>query len=310
MNHDVVIAGGGPAGLSAALVLGRARKRVLLCDAGTPRNAAAVGVHNFVTRDGISPPDFRAAARSDLVAYPSVETRDVRVVDVAPEAGRTPEERLLRVTLEDGTTSLARRVLLATGVVDAPPEIPGLREAWGKSAFQCPYCHGWEVRDRPWGALATSDYLAGWALLLLGWTSQLAVFTDGRELGGEVTARLTRAGVRIATARIARAAPGAAPGGGMELATGERVPCEVLFAHPPQRPTPLVERLGLALDERGFASVDERKESSMPRVHVAGDASTMMQGAVIAAAAGTVAGVAMNHLLTLEDVERLRAATP
>ncbi len=305
MNHDVVVVGGGPAGLSAALLLGRARKRVLLCDAGTPRNAHAVGVHNFVTRDGISPRDFRAAARADLLAYPSVETRDARVVDVVPEVSEATGERLLRVTLEDGESTLARRVLLATGVVDVPAEIPGLHECWGKTAFQCPYCHGWEVRDRPWGVLATSDETAAWSLVLLGWTSTLAVFTDGRPLAADIAAQLTQAGARVVTDKIARVAPGIDPSGHVALITGEQVPCDALFAHPAQRPTALVTRLGLALDPKGYVTVVEpSKESSMPGVHVVGDASTMMQAAIVAAGAGTMGAAVINHALTLEDLKR------
>ena len=292
-DHDVVIAGGGPSGLAAALILGRARKRVLLCDAGVPRNAAAVGVHNFVTRDGISPRDFRAAAHADLRAYPSVEAREVRVVDVARD------DTLLRVTFEGGATSSTRRVILATGLVDVPPEIPGLREVWGRSAFVCPYCHGWEVRDRPWGVLVTSDALATWALLLLGWTSELVAFTEGSELSGDAARGLVQAGVRVVTEKIARV-----DAGSVELGSGERVRTDALFVQPAQRPTPLVERLGLALTDGKFVVVDERKESSMAGVHVVGDASTQMQAAILAASAGTMAGAIVNHALVLEDVKR------
>ncbi|MES2641695.1 MAG: NAD(P)/FAD-dependent oxidoreductase [Myxococcota bacterium] len=301
MHQDVILVGGGPAGLSAALMLGRARKRTLLLDAGPARNARAVGVHNFVTRDGISPRDFRAAAHADLRAYPSVEAREARVVDIARDGDR------LHVTLEDGTVETTRRVLLSTGIVDVPPPIPGLAEVWGTSAFQCPYCHGWEGQDQPWGVYVTADALAPWALLLLGWTSRLTVFTDGRTLSAEVLAQFAEAGVRVETRSIARLHSDAGHLQQIEVEGGEIVSATSLFLRPEQRPTAIVTRLGLALDDQGLVKVSEMKESSMPGVHVAGDATTMFQGAVAAAAAGTMAAAMMNHGLTHEDVvARLR----
>ncbi|MDO9280698.1 MAG: NAD(P)/FAD-dependent oxidoreductase [Pseudomonadota bacterium] len=301
MHHDVILVGGGPAGLSAALMFGRARKRALLLDAGPARNALAAGVHNFVTRDGISPRDFRAAAHADLRAYPSVEAREARAVDVVRDGEH------LRVTLEDGTSETARRVLLSTGIVDVPPPIPGLAEVWGTSAFQCPYCHGWEGQDQPWGVLVPTDAFAPWALLLLGWTSRLTVFTDGRTLSPEVLAQMTAAGVRVETEAIARLHSDGGHLRQIELHGGAIVPATSLFLRPEQRPTAIVTRLGLALDDQGFVKVDEMKESSMPGVHVAGDATTLFQGAVAAAAAGTMAAAMMNHGLTHEDVvARLR----
>jgi thioredoxin reductase len=301
MHQDVILVGGGPAGLSAALMFGRARKRVLLLDAGPARNARAVGIHNFVTRDGMSPRDFRAAAHADLRAYPSVEAREARVVDVVRDGDH------LRVTLEDGTVETTRRVLLATGIVDVPPPIPGLAEVWGTSAFQCPYCHGWEGQDQPWGVLVPTDAFAPWALLLLGWTSRLTVFTDGRTLSAEVLAQFAEAGVRVETRSITRLHSDAGDLRQIEVGGGEIVPATSLFLRPEQRPTPIVTRLGLALDEQGVVKVNEMKESSMPGVHVAGDATTLFQGAVAAAAAGTMAAAMMNHVLTHEDVvARLR----
>ncbi|MDP2313145.1 MAG: NAD(P)/FAD-dependent oxidoreductase [Pseudomonadota bacterium] len=301
MQTDVLIVGGGPAGLSAALVFGRARKRVLLCDAGTPRNAAAVGIHNFITRDGVSPRDFRAAAHADLGAYPSVETRAVGVVDVVRAGDR------LSVTLEDGTTVSARRVLLATGVVDVPPDVPGLAEAWGTSAFQCPYCHGWEVRDRAWGVLASTDAVASWSLVLRGWTANLVLYTDGASLSADTSAKLDAAGVPVETTKIARLHSEAGHVHHVELADGRTRPCDALFLHPAQRPTALVVRMGLELSEAGLVRVDDQKQSSMPGVHVAGDAAAHPQGAVMAASAGVFAAAMMNHALTLDDVAgRLR----
>ncbi|HET9452017.1 MAG TPA: NAD(P)/FAD-dependent oxidoreductase, partial [Aggregicoccus sp.] len=141
---DVVIVGGGPAGLSAALVLGRGRKRVLLCDAGPPRNAAAEHIHGFVTQDGTPPAQFRRVGREQLRPY-DVQAREVRVESVVQEGEG------FRVGLAAAESVHARHVLLATGMVDLVPELPGYRELWGRSIFQCPYCHGWEVKERPWG---------------------------------------------------------------------------------------------------------------------------------------------------------------
>src|SRR5262245_55977893 len=147
MRYDVVIVGGGPSGLSAALALGRARKRVLLCDSGPRRNAAAGHIHNFVTRDGTPPDEFRQIGRQQLAGYPSVEVRDARVESISGTRGA------FRVDLTSGVAE-ARRVLLCVGMVDEMLPLDGFRELWGRAIFQCPYCHGWEVQDRRWGYLA------------------------------------------------------------------------------------------------------------------------------------------------------------
>ena len=146
-TFDIVIAGGGPAGLSAALTFGRARKRVLLCDAGPRRNAAATHIHTFVTRDGTPPDEFRRVAREQVRAYPSVAVHDTPVTTI------TGQKDAFAVTFGDDRVH-ARRVLLCTGLIDILPDIDGLRELWGGSVFQCPYCHGWEVRDRRFAYLS------------------------------------------------------------------------------------------------------------------------------------------------------------
>ena len=175
MIYDALIVGGGPAGLSAALTLGRARKRVLLCDAGPRRNQAATHIHNFVTRDGTPPEDFRAVARAQLARYPNVTLHDAGVTALEGTRGD------FRVTLGAETVT-ARRVVLCTGMIDAPPPIEGLRALWGRSVFQCPYCHGWESQDRPWGYLvqpATAAHVVPFVLQTLGWTQTVTVFTHG-----------------------------------------------------------------------------------------------------------------------------------
>lgn len=294
--YDVLIVGGGPGGLQAALTLGRARRRVLLCDAGPRRNAAAIGIHNFVSRDGTPPDEFRRAARAQLAEYPDVELRDEAVRGIHGARGA------FQVHLDSGSVE-ARRVLLATGVRDEALPIEGSQALWGRSIFQCPYCHGWEVRDRRWGVLATpanAPHLLPFAVTLLGWASEVAVFTHGEvRLPDEVRSTLEAAGIRVESSPVARLV--GAPLERVELEDGRSVPCEVLFAHPPQRQVDLVRDLGLALDDDGYVKVDPmRRETSVLGIYAAGDLSSRMQAAVMAAASGMQAAAALNVDLAME----------
>jgi thioredoxin reductase len=294
-SKDVVIVGGGPAGLSAALVLGRARKKVLLCDAGVPRNAAAEHIQGFVTRDGTPPAEFRSIGREQLQPY-DVECQNTRVRSVERIGSR------FQVLLEGGRTVETRRVLLATGMVDEVPELPGYRELWGKSIFQCPYCHGWEVRDQAFGVLATAEPFLDFGLFLTGWSQDVVVFTDGAlAVPAEQRLRLERAGVRLEERRIRQLLARDGHLHAVELEDGARVARQVLFARPPQHQTQLVRQLGLALNEQGFVRVDEHKATSVQGVHAAGDLTTPLQGALIAAAEGAMAGYMMNHALNMEN---------
>lgn len=297
--YDVVIVGGGPAGLNAALILGRARKKVILFDAGSPRNAAAIGIHNFVTRDGIAPAEFRRAAREQLRPYASVEVEDARVDAITPEGG-------LFVAQIGARTLVARRVLLCVGMIDVLPDLPGYRELWGTSIFQCPYCHAWEVKDRAFGVLATSPMMLEFAFVLTGWTRDLVVFTGGAfPIVEELRARLRGARIGI-DERPIRALHG--QNGhleAVELTDGERVARDVLFARPQQAQVPLVQSLNLALDEQGFVRVDPlTKKTSIAGIHAAGDLATMMQAAISAAAEGTMVAARINHELTVEALSR------
>lgn len=298
MVYDVLIVGGGPAGLSAALALGRARKRVLSCDGGPRRNAAATHIQNFVTRDGTPPDAFRRMGRADLATYPSVEIRDERVTAV--EGDRNG----FRVTLDRGAIT-ARRILLATGMVDEMLPIEGFRELWGHAIFQCPYCHGWEVRDRRWGFLAgarESSHVLPFALMIRGWTDHVTLFAaPDLTLPPEVRARIEGAGIAIRTGRVRRLV---AEGGhltAVELDDGPPEPCDVLFAHPPQRQVAIVTQIGVDLDEHGFVTTDGHTlETSIPGIYAAGDLTTRMQGALLAAAAGTRAAGMINVDLALD----------
>jgi thioredoxin reductase len=292
MLYDVVIVGGGPGGLAAALALGRARKHVLLCDSGPRRNAAAEQIHNFVTRDGTPPDEFRQIGRQQLTKYPNVETRDVRVESISGTRDA------FRVELTSGNVD-ARRVLLCTGMVDEMLPIDGFRELWGRSIFQCPYCHGWEAKDRRWGYLARaadSSHLLPFALMARGWTRDVVVFTSGTfDVPEEARLRLEAAGIRLETRALSRFVAREHRLEAVELESGTSVPCEVLFVHPPQRQVELVRALGVALDDDGYVQVDAMKrETSVLGIYAAGDLTMRKQGAIFAAAAGTEAAAMIN----------------
>lgn len=298
MLYDVAIIGGGPSGLSAALALGRARKRVLILDSGPRRNAAAVHMHNFVTRDGTPPAEFRQIARSQLANYPNVETRALSVESIAGERGA------FRLQLSDGVVD-ARRILLATGMIDEMLPLEGYRELWGSAVVQCPYCHGWEVQDKRWACLART---ADWAHILMftmqlrGWTDHVTLFmTEQLDLPVESKQQLLAAGVQVQLSPVKRLVARGAELEAVELANGERVACDILFSHPPQQQVRLVRELGVALDNDGFVQIDPmRRETNLPGIYAAGDLTTRMQSAIFAAAAGTHAAAMLNFDLTLE----------
>jgi thioredoxin reductase len=292
MHYDVVIVGGGPAGLSAALALGRARKRTLVCDAGPPRNAAAVHVQNFVTRDGIAPSEFRRIAAEQLQRYPDVELRGERVLSIQGARGS------FQVQLEAGFVG-ARRVLLCTGMVDELPAIDGFSRLWGTSIFSCPYCHAWEVQDRRFAYLAANADSLVFTLLLRGWTADVIALTNGAfAVPADTTGRFQAASLPIEERPIARLRGDDGRLTAIEFTDGSVLDRDVLFAHPRQRQVDVVQQLGLALDARGFVKVDEAtRETSVPGIHAGGDLTTDAQGAVLAAASGTLAAARLNFAL-------------
>ncbi len=297
MIYDAVIVGGGPGGLAAALALGRARKRVLLCDAGPRRNAAATQIHNFVTRDGTAPDEFRRIGREQLARYPNVTVQDTNVDAIAGARGA------FHVSLASGVVE-ARRIVLCTGMVDEMLPIDGFRELWGHAIFQCPYCHAWEVQDRPWAFLPSEagPQMQHFALQARGWTSDLTVFTNNRfDIPPEMSALLEKAAIRIETAPISRLVGHQGKLQSIELADTRSVKCDVMFTHPPQRQVALVSALGLALDDYGFVKIDPMmRETSVPGIYAAGDLTTRMQGAIHAAAAAGHAVAILNAELTAE----------
>lgn len=305
-GYDVVVLGAGSAGLSAALVLGRSRRRVLVLDGGEPRNAPSTGVHYFLTRDGTPPAELLRIAREQLEPYSGVEVRRVMAKGAAGSDGD------FMVTLEEGGPVGTRKILLATGVHDELPDRPGFRELWGRGIFHCPYCHGWEVRDRPLAVLNPGEDAADQAAMIHNWSSDLILITDGpAALDDGAREKLGALGIPIIEKPISRL-EGDRDSGNLHrifFEDGTEIPREALFYRPPQRQrSDLAEALGCEFDTEGplptvLKNDPMTRETTVPGVHVAGDAGTMLQGAIMAAASGAAAAAMINHAMIMKDLE-------
>ncbi|HET9441057.1 MAG TPA: NAD(P)/FAD-dependent oxidoreductase [Longimicrobiales bacterium] len=293
---DVVIVGGGAAGLSAALVLGRARRQTLVIDAGHPRNEPSPAAHSFFTRDGTSPAELLRVARVQLDPYSSVELRSGRALSAVPVAGG------FSVRMEDGVEVSARRLLLAIGVRDQLPQIPGVAESWGRGVLHCPYCHGWEIRDERIALYASPAQIVEFAPILLQWSRDLLVCTDDGELAAAERATLTRLGVHIIDAALQRVnSDGEFQR--MVFADGHVEQCRALFIRPSQSVTNgIAEQLGCERTDKDLIAIDADGRTSVAGVYAAGDAVSPMQQIVIAAASGATAAMHINRDLVQADV--------
>jgi thioredoxin reductase len=293
--YDVVIVGGGPAGLSAALMLGRCRRRVLICDLGEPRNRRSHAVHGYLTRDGIPPAQLNALGRDELPAY-GVEFRRIGVTNAQWRNDR------FRLTMGDGREE-ARFLLIATGVVDDLPAVPGLDECYGRSVFHCPYCDGWEWRDRKLAVLGRGREAAQTALALKSWSADVVCCTNGSRLERTLRERLTRNDIVVKTGPVASLDHTDGRLSAVALADGERVPRDALFFCTGQHPqSDLAVRLGCTLTRRGTVDTGNGCETNVPNVFVAGDASRDAQFVVVAAAEGVKAAVTINKALQRQEL--------
>ena len=301
-TYDVVIVGAGPAGLSAALVLGRCLRQVLVCDSGHPRNARSRSLNGYLTRDGIGPLDFLRLARDELKKY-DVHHRDATVRDVQ----RVDET--FTVSLDTGDTVAASSVLLATGVRDHLPDIPGLAECYGTTAHHCPYCDGWEVRGRRLTALSERASPAGLALSLLTWTDRVTVCTNGSATARPTPAQrrqLATHGIEMHLSRIARFDHRDGHLQRIVFDDGTESPCDaVFFAAPQSQQCELARQLGCEFTDRGTVKTDHLGRSCVPGIYVVGDASRDVQFVIVAASEGAKAGVAINKALQARAVSAL-----
>jgi len=294
---DALVVGGAAAGLSAALVLGRARVRTLVVDAGEPSNRTAPAIGGLLGQDGTSPAELYAAGRAQLASLPSVELRHGAVTGIEP-AGGGGAEPAFRAALADGGAVTARRVLLAGGMRYAVPDTPGLAELWGGAAFACPYCHGWEHRDGRIGILGAGG-AAHRAALLRSWSDDLVVLADG-ELDPEDRDALRAAGVPAVEQRVAAVAPGL-----VRFADGDELAVDALHVLAPMEPRDdLVANLGVETTEllpkgTGFVVADTFGATSVPGLFAAGDAAGA--GNVAAAiAGGSLAATGLHRSLVAE----------
>jgi thioredoxin reductase len=297
-TYDAAVIGGSWAGLSAAMQLARARRRVLVVDAGRPRNRFAHASHGFFGQDGRTPSAILETARAQVLAYPTAEFRHDEAMRAETCDGG------FQVTLASGATAHARRLVLATGVVDELPDIPGLRERWGVSVLHCPYCHGYEVAGGRLGVLAVGERSLHHALLLPDWSPTITLFTNGTfDPTADQRDALAARGVRIES-RLIAAVIGDEPAlTGVRLDDGELIALDALFTASRTRMTSaLAEHLGCEFDEGPFGPVirtDARKETTVPGVYAAGDVARAAHNATWASADGVTAGISAHQSLAL-----------
>lgn len=308
MQHDAVVVGGSFAGLSAALMLARGHRKVLVVDAGLPRNRRAAHSHGLLALDGMPGSAVLAQAKAQLLAYPTVEWWDGQVEAATPLPGGW------ELALADGRQARTRGMVLATGVVDVLPELPGVAERWGHTVMHCPYCHGYELgRQARIGVLGNGTAMSAEQALLLADWGRVTLFAQGMPLDdAELMAKLARRGVQLETRRaVALEGEGTAIDG-MRVDDGALVQIQALFLGAPTRmASPLAERLGCSFDQgplSPYLRVDDKKLTSVPRVYAAGDAARTFGNATLASADGTLAGIALHHALIAEDSRQDAAA--
>ena len=292
---EVIIVGAGPAGLSAALILGRCRRRVLLVDTDKPRNWASNAMHGFLTRDGIDPRELRRRGREELRAYDSVHLEPLEAKAARQVKGG------FQVTLCDNTRHRCCKLLLATGVVDELPKIEGFQEMYGQSIFHCPYCDAWECRDQPIAVYGKGTNAAGLALNLTQWSRDLIVCTDGRRLSANIAARLAGHNIGLRQEPITRLEGTRGQLERIVFSTGDAVERRFMFFSSGQHHSSnLAAKLGCAFTRKGAVRTGEYEVTDIPGLYVAGDASRLVQLAIVAASEGAQAAFAINKKLTEE----------
>lgn len=294
---DVIIVGGSFAGLTAALQLGRARRKVTVLDTGLPRNRFAAEAHGVLGHDGVPPATLLANARRQLAAYDTVRLVSAR----ADTAEGTPDD--FRVLTGDGETLRGRRLVLSYGITDQFPAIPGFAEAWGKSVIHCPFCHGFEVAGRHWGLIYSTPMSLHAPSLYADWTDRITLFTDGNDIPDPERSKLDKRGVTLVEGKVTRIEQTDGQVAAVHTEDRGRIALDAVFAHPRIRPSAgLHEALGLETEDMPLGirlKVDEKQKTSRDGVYAAGDLVSGMHSITIATYTGAMAGVcAQQSMLT------------
>ena len=308
-SHDVVIVGGGAAGLSAALVLGRARRRVVVVDAGQPRNAPAAHMQGFLGSDGLAPAELLARGRAEVTGYGVEQVAGTVASITRCDTTTASAHSLLRfqVALVDGTTLETRTVLVTTGLRDRVPDIPGVRERWGRDLLHCPYCHGYEVADQPVGVLAgdqatTAETLAHAHLIRL-WSDDVVLFANGATLTASQREQLVARAIGIVDEPVVSLAVDDNHLTGVVVAGGRIVPRTAMFVRPQFVPNDtLLIDLGCTVRDTGWVHVDATGATNVPGVWAAGNATNPRAQVITAAGEGSSAAIAINNSLVEEDL--------
>lgn len=299
MSYDVVVIGGGAAGLAAGMMLGRSRRRVVVVDAGEPRNAPAEHLHGFLSRDGASPSELLAVGRNEVARYGG----EFRAAEVT---GVERAERGFAVRA-GGAELFTRSVLVATGLRDELPSIAGVQQQFGRGALHCPYCHGYEVADQPIAVLGGDNrpFTMHQAQLVRQWSSDVTFLPHRIELSDDERTRLAARGIRIVEGEISRVVADDTGVAGVELADGEKVTCAAVFVGPRFLPRDeFLTELGCARDDSGWVRTDPSGRTEVDGVWAAGNVVDNPAQLINAASAGSTAAIAINHHLLADDIDR------
>ncbi|WPU95017.1 NAD(P)/FAD-dependent oxidoreductase [Mucilaginibacter sabulilitoris] len=297
MDFDVIIVGGSYAGLSAAMALGRALRKVLVIDGGKPCNRQTPHSHNFLTRDGETPAAIASIAKEQLAKYTTVKL----VTDFAIEASKL--DAGFQIITRSGTNYTAKKILFATGIIDIMPAIPGFAECWGISVLHCPYCHGYEVRHQPTGILGNGDAGFELAKLISNWTNDITFFTNGKStLSAEQEQLLVKHNIKIIETEVQQIVHDNGQIKNIILQNNEAYQLTAMYARLPfNQHSDLPQQFGCDLTNEGYIAVDGFYHTSIPGIYAAGDNATMVRSVAVVVAAGMVAAAAINRDMITEE---------